>query len=162
MAWWLCSAGRQHWLLARHQGRAALVSTSAASSSCQMARRLADVHGHGRLDWVMLLDPVASEVMACWQGLGHRVVAPQQGRAGLAVGQRLHSDGLSLELLTDRGQAMLLRVGQLRWRLLPRPQAHWALQRQRRLGPVDGIWLGFQPNRRQLRWLAGGGTKVGL
>ena len=57
---------------------------------------------------------------------------------------------------------MLLRVGQLRWRLLPRPQALWALQRQRRLGPVDGIWLGFQPNRRQLRWLEGGGTKVGL
>ena len=154
--------GRQHWLLARHQGRAALVSTSAVASSCRMAGRLADVHGHGRLDWVMLLDPVASEVMACWQGLGHRVVAPQQGRAGLAVGQRLHSDGLSLELLTDRGQAMLLRVGQLRWRLLPVPQALWALQRQRRLGPVDGIWLGFQPNRRQLRWLEGGGTKVGL
>ena len=88
-----------------------------------MARRLADVHGHGRLDWVMLLDPVATEVMACWQGLAHRVVAPHQGRAGLAFGQRLRSDGLSLELLADRGQPMLLRVGQLRWRLLPRPQA---------------------------------------
>ena len=57
--------GRQHWLLARHQGRAALVSTSAASSSCRMARRLADVHDHGRLDWVMLLDPVVSEEMVC-------------------------------------------------------------------------------------------------
>ena len=154
--------GRQHWLLARHQGRAALVSTSAAASSCRMARRLADVHGHGRLDWVMLLDPVASEEMACWQGLGHRVVAPHQGRGGLGVGQRLLSDGLSLELLSDRGQAMLLRVGQLRWRLLPRPQALWALQRQRRLDPVDGTWLGFQPNRRQRRWLAGGGMEVGL
>ena len=154
--------GRQHWLLARHQGRAALVSLTAGASSCRMARRLADVHGHGRLDWVLLLDPVASEVMACWQGLGHRVVAPHQGRAGLAFGQRLRSDGLSLELLADRGQPMLLRIGQLRWRLLPRPQALWALQRQRRLGPVDGTWLGFQPNRVQRRWLAGGGMEVGL
>ena len=154
--------GRQHWLLARHQGRAALVSLTAGASSCRMARRLADVHGHGRLDWVLLLDPVASEVMACWQGLGHRVVAPHQGRAGLAFGQRLRSDGLSLELLADRGQPKLLRIGQLRWRLLPRPQALWALQRQRRLGPVDGTWLGFQPNRVQRRWLAGGGMEVGL
>jgi len=154
--------GRQHWLLARHQGRAALVSMSAGASSCRMARRLADVHGHGRLDWVMLLDPVASEVMACWQGLAHRVVAPHQGRAGLAMGQRLRSEGLSLELLADRGQPMLLRIGQLRWRLLPRPQALWALKRQRRLGPVDGTWLGFQPNRVQRRWFAGGGMEVGL
>ena len=75
-----------------------------------MARRLADVHGHQRLDWVMLLDPVATEAMACWQGLGHRVVAPHQGRDGLVVGQRLLSDGLSVELLSDRGQAMLLRL----------------------------------------------------
>ena len=71
--------GLQHLLLARHQGRAALVSMSAAASSCRMAFRLANVHGHGRLDWVMLLDSVASEAMACWQALGHRVVAPHQG-----------------------------------------------------------------------------------
>ena len=90
------------------------------------------------------------------------MVAPHQGRGGLAVGQRLQSDGLSLELLSDRGQAMLLRVGQLRWRLLPRPQALWALQRQRTAVGVDGTWLGFQPNRVQRRWLAGGGMEVGL
>jgi competence protein ComEC len=154
--------GRQHWLLARHQGRGALVSTSAEASSCRMARRLADVHGHQRLDWVMLLDPVATEAMACWQGLGHRVVAPHQGRAGLAVGQRLLSDGLSVELLSDRGQAMLLRIGDQRWRLLPRPQALWALQDQGSSANVDGTWLGFQPNRTERRWLKEGGMEVGL
>lgn len=154
--------GRQHWLLARHQGRAALVSTSAASSSCRMARRLADVHGHGRLDWVMLLDPVASEALTCWQELGHRVVEPHQGRAGLAVGQRLRSEGLSLELVADRGQAMVLRVGQLRWLLLPRPQALWALQHQRSAVGVDGTWLGFKLNPSQRRWLKGGGSKAGV
>ena len=154
--------GRQHWLLARHQGRAALVSTSADASSCRMARRLADAHGHGRLDWVMLFDPVATEAMACWEGLGHRVVAPHQGRAGLAMGQRLLSDGLSVELLSDRGQAMLLRVGDQRWRLLPRPQALWALRHQGSSGDVDGTWLGFQPNRTERRWLKEGGMEVGL
>ena len=152
--------GRQHWLLARHQGRAALVSTSADASSCRMARRLADAHGHGRLDWVMLFDPVATEAMACWEGLGHRVVAPHQGRAGLAMGQRLLSDGLSVELLSDRGQAMLLRVGDQRWRLLPRPQALWALRHQGSSGDVDGTWLGFQPNRTERRWLKEGGPEV--
>ena len=153
---------RQHWLLARHQGRGALVSTSADASSCRMARRLADVHGHQRLDWVMLLDPVATEAMACWQGLGHRVVAPHQGRAGLAMGQRLLSDGLSVELLSDRGQAMLLRIGDQRWRLLPRSQALWALQDQGSSTNVDGTWLGFQPNRTVRRWLKEGGMEVGL
>ena len=154
--------GRQHWLLARHQGRAALVSLTAGASSCRMARRLADVHGHQRLDWVMLLDPVATEAMACWQGLGHRVVAPHQGRAGLAMGQRLLSDGLSVELLSDRGQAMLLRIGDQRWRLLPRSQALWALQDQGSSANVDGTWLGFQPNRTERRWLKEGGMEVGL
>ena len=127
-----------------------------------MARRLADVHGHQRLDWVMLLDPVATEAMACWQGLGHRVVAPHQGRAGLAMGQRLLSDGLSVELLSDRGQAMLLRIGDQRWRLLPRSQALWALQDQGSSANVDGTWLGFQPNRTERRWLKEGGMEVGL
>ena len=110
----------------------------------------------------MLLDPLATEAMACWQGLGHRVVAPHQGRAGLAVGQRLLSDGLSVELLSDRGQAMLLRIGDQRWRLLPRPQALWALQDQGSSANVDGTWLGFQPNRTERRWLKEGGMEVGL
>ena len=90
------------------------------------------------------------------------MVAQHQVRGGLAVGQRLLSDGLSLELLSDRGQAMSLRVGELRWRLLPRPKALWGLQRQRSAVRFDGTWLGFQPNRRQLRLLEGGKTKVGL
>ena len=32
-----------------------------------MAKKLAAVHGHARLDWVLLLDPVATDVLACWQ-----------------------------------------------------------------------------------------------
>ena len=76
----------RHWLLARHRGRAALVSTHGDARSCRMAKRLAAVHGHARLDWVMLLDPVATDVLSCWQALAHRVDAPQQGRSPIAIG----------------------------------------------------------------------------
>ena len=56
----------RHWLLARHRGRAALVSTHGDARSCRMTKKLAAVHGHARLDWVLLLDPVATDVLACW------------------------------------------------------------------------------------------------
>ena len=56
----------RHLLLARHRGRVALVSTHGDARSCRMAKRLAAVHGHARLDWMMLLDSVATDVMACW------------------------------------------------------------------------------------------------
>ena len=55
-------AGEQcgrNWLLARHLGRAALVSTHGSACSCLMAKRLADAFGHACLDWVMILGPVA-------------------------------------------------------------------------------------------------------
>ena len=35
----------RNWLLARHRGRAALVSTHGNARSCQMAKRVAAVHG---------------------------------------------------------------------------------------------------------------------
>ena len=92
----------RHWLLGRHRGRAALVSTHGDARSCRMAKKLAAVHGHARLDWVLLLDPVATDVLACWQALAHRVEAPQQGQAPIAIGQVLRSDGLSVQRLQSR------------------------------------------------------------
>ena len=155
----------RHWLLARHRGRAALVGTAADAASCRVASRLADVHGHTRLDWVMLLDPVAPDTLDCWRSLAGHVAAPHQGHAALAMGQRLTSAGLTLELLADRGQPMLLRVGDQRWRLLPRPQALWAMQGQQQLhraAGFHGTWLGFKPSWRQRRWLNQGQATAGL
>jgi competence protein ComEC len=155
----------RHWLLARHRGRAALVGTAADAASCRVASRLADVHGHPRLDWVMLLDPVAPDTLDCWRFLAGHVAAPHQGHAALAMGQRLTSAGLTLELLADRGQPMLLRVGDQRWRLLPRPQALWAMQGQQQLhraAGFHGTWLGFKPSWRQRRWLNQGRATAGL
>ena len=67
----------RHWLLARHRGRAVLVSTHGDARSCWMVMKLAAVHGHARMDLVMLLDPVATDVLSCWRDLAHRVEAPQ-------------------------------------------------------------------------------------
>ena len=158
----------RHWLLARHRGRAALVSTHGDARSCRMAKKLAAVHGHARLDWVLLLDPVATDVLACWQALAHRVEAPQQGQAPIAIGQVLRSDGLSVQRLQSRSGALVMRVGHQRWQLVPSPQALWALQQRQRSEPrqlITGTWLGFKPSAPQRRWLLkhGAGARfVGL
>ena len=146
----------RHWLLARHLGRAALVSTHGDARSCRMAQRIAAVHGHARLDWAVLLDPVATDVLPCWQELAHRVEAHQQGRAPIAMGQVLRSDGLSVQRLQHRAGSLVLRVGQQRWLLLPMPQVFWTLQAQQGSGSQHvfaGIWLGFKPSAPQRRWL---------
>ena len=146
----------RHWLLARHRGRAALVSTHGDDRSCRMAQRIATVHGHSRLDWVMLLDPVATDVLPCWQALAHRVEAPQQGRPPIAKGKMLRSDGLSVHRSQHRTGSLVLRAGWQRWQLLPRPQALWTQQGQHRSGSphvFTGIWLGFKPSVSQRRWL---------
>ena len=145
----------RHWLLARHRGRAALLSTNADSRGCRVAKQLANAHGHRRLDWIVLLDPVASEAMACWNSIAEHVQAPHQGRLPLVKGQRLQSDGLVISLLTERGQAFQLQAGQQRWRLLPKRQALWAISRSvgARSGRWTGTWLGFQPTQDQQRWL---------
>ena len=145
----------RHWLLARHRGRAALVSTHADPQSCRVAKQLAHAYGHRRLDWIVLLDPVASEAMGCWLLMAEHVQAPHQGQLPLLKGQRLLSDGLAVSLLTDRGQAFQLQAGEQRWRLLPRPQALWALSQSfgARSGRWTGTWLGFQPTKDQQRWL---------
>ena len=158
----------RHWLLARHRGRAALVSTHGDARSCRMAKKLAAVHGHARLDWVMLLDPVATDVLSCWQVLAHRVEAPQQGQAPIAIGQVLRSDGLSVQRLQQRSGALVMRVGRQRWQLFPSPQSLWALQHRQRSEPrqlITGTWLGFKPSASQRRWLlkhAAGSRVVGL
>ena len=155
----------RHWLLARHRGRAALVSTHGDAHSCRMAKKLAAVHGHARLDWVMLLDPVATDVFPCWQDLAHRVEAPQQGRPPIAAGMVLRSDGLVLHRPQHRAGSLVLQAGRQRWQLLPRPQAMWKLQQQLRSStqPVfTGTWLGFKPSAAQRRWLLdhGAGSRI--
>ena len=138
-------------LLARHQGRAALVSTAADGWSCSQVGRLAQGLGVQRLDWALLLDPIAPEDPACWQRLAGVVLASADGSAPLLPGQRLASPGLSVEPLAVEARAAALRFGSQRWLLLPDRQSLWAWQD----GPLgQGVWLGFRPTGAVVRRLA--------
>ena len=57
----LVHQGRLDLLVARHRGRAALVSGSADGFSCIQVGQLAKGLGVQRFDWALLLDPVAPE-----------------------------------------------------------------------------------------------------
>jgi len=109
----------RHWVLARHQGRAALVSSHGDGLSCALARRLSEAHGHRRLDWVAVLDPVASSQQRCWRSLARTVLAEHQGQSPLQPGQRLASAGLELGAEVDAvaTRALWLRAGAQRLRL---------------------------------------------
>ncbi len=101
--------GRQ-WLLARHQGRAALMSSHGDLLSCQLAQQLGHGYGHTRLDWVVVMDPVASDHSSCWAELAHTVRAEHQGQPPLLPGQRLQSPGLMIRPLQGQGRRWHLRV----------------------------------------------------
>ncbi len=109
----------RHWVLARHQGRAALVSSHGDGLSCALARRLSEAHGHRRLDWVAVLDPVASSQQRCWRSLARTVLAEHQGQSPLQPGQRLASAGLELGAEVDAvaTRSLWLRAGAQRLRL---------------------------------------------
>ena len=75
----------------------------------------------------MLLAPMATDVMACWQVLAHRVEALQQGRSPIAIGQVLQSTGLAVQRSHQRSGAMVLRVGVSAGNYVPglRPCGHY-------------------------------------
>ena len=156
----------RHWLLARHRGRAALLSSHGDQRSCRLAQRLSQVHGHRRLDWVMVLDPLPVEDSGCWQQLSSTVQAEHQGLAPLQPGQRLVSAGLELRLLDPVGQALRLSAGRQSWSLFPTSQSlsRWQALLQDRGVPdshagkatastAKAVWLGFRPTTSQQRWL---------
>ena len=144
----LVHAGSRQWLLARHHGRAALISRRGDGFSCARAAQLAAGTGVRHYDWVLLLDPLPPESPACWHKLSSALVAGQLGQPPLQPGQQLRSPGLVVQALPVRAQALLLQFGRHRWGLLPDPQAWWSWQRQQPdvLRSLDGLWLGFRPN----------------
>ena len=148
-------------LLARHQGRAALVSTAADGWSCSQAARLATGLGVQRFDWALLLDPVAPEDPVCWQRLAGVVLASADGSAPLLPGQQLASPGLAAAPLAIEARATTLQFGASRWLLLPDRQSLWAWQELGQTVPQPrGLWLGFRPTaaeRRSLQAAAPGG-----
>ncbi|MEY3544784.1 MAG: hypothetical protein RLZZ247_941, partial [Cyanobacteriota bacterium] len=140
----LVEDGSRQWLLARHAGRAALISRRADGFSCRRAAQLGQGLGVQRFDWVLSLDPVPPELPQCWASLTPTLLAGQNGSPALAAGQRLLSSGLAVEAVSDTSQALLLAAGRLRWGLLPDRQAWWSWRERPGRG-VDGLWLGFRP-----------------
>ncbi|SBO43185.1 ComEC/Rec2 family competence protein [Cyanobium sp. NIES-981] len=162
----LVHQGSRDLLLARHQGRAALVSAQADGLSCSQARQLATGFGVARFDWVLLLDPLPAAEPACWQAQAGLVLASEDGSPPLRQGQWLGSPGLVAEALSGDSRGVRLLVGSRRWLLLPDRQALWAWQQLAGEGSApagEGVWLGFPPRRAERRTLpAGNGQAVWL
>ena len=125
----------RHWLLLRHRGRAALLTTHGDALSCHQAKRLSQGMGHQRLDWVAVLDPVGTDQRACWKALAHTLHAEQQGRFPLSKGQRLQSDGMSVAVADPHGRILRVQLG---------PRTQWLRRRDLRPVPV--------PTRGGSRW----------
>jgi competence protein ComEC len=147
----MASGGGRDLLLARHRGRAALISNRADAVSCRQARQLAEGLGVARLDWALLLDPVAAEDPLCWHQQAGLVVAYGDDGMPLQAGQRLASPGLTVKALSMDSHALALGLGHRHWWLLPDRQAleAWRTHRgevSKRPAP-DGVWLGFRPRR---------------
>jgi competence protein ComEC len=175
-------------LVARHRGRAALISDRSDGYGCLQAGQLARGLGVGRYDWLLLIDPVAPEDPFCWQRQAPLVVAYGEAADGggpemapghpphhpihgpLLSGQRLASPGLMVQALSMDSHALLLGVGRQQWVLLPDRQALWAW-RSTRTPSRSSLWLGFRPagserqallaRRPSTVWLSGAAPSTG-
>jgi len=145
--------GHADLLVARHQGRAALVASSADGFSCRRAARLATGLGSPRYDWVLSLDPLASPEPDCWRTLAPLVLLSGDDSAPLGPGQRLRSEGLAVEALSAESNALQLQFGGQRWLLLPDRGSLQAWRHSPKAPIQAGLWLGFQPLAGERRWL---------
>lgn len=139
-------------LIARHHGRAALISSRADGPSCRQASQLALGLGVERYDWMLLLDPVAAPDPDCWRRQTNHLLAYAEDSLPLRPGESLSSEGLAVQSLSADSHALQLRLGRQQWTLLPDRQAQWAWNglEQR---PPERLWLGFQPHQRErARW----------
>ncbi|MFM7513736.1 MAG: ComEC/Rec2 family competence protein [Cyanobium sp.] len=154
----LVQDGPRALLLARHQGRGALISSRADALSCRRAQRLATGWGLSRYEWLLLLDAEPASDPGCWQALAGLVVAEADGLPPLAAGQRLASPGLAAKGLTQESQALELTIGGVRWLLLPNRQAFWSW-RDRSQAVAERLWMGFEPSPAERRLLLDRGAK---
>jgi competence protein ComEC len=138
-------------LVARHQGRAALVASRGDPHSCRQAARLAQGLGVGRYDWLLLLDPVPPADPSCWRSQAGLALLSGEGEGPLAVGHRLRSPGLELEALAPDSQSLGLAIGRWRWLLLPDRQALASLPPQAARPAPAALWLGFTPRQAERR-----------
>lgn len=144
-------------LVARHHGRAALVSTSADGRLCRQASQLALGLGVQRYDWAVVLDPVASDSPACWQALSPTWLAAVEGLPVLQPGMRLQSPGLGLRLIGPTALVHELAIQAHPWLLLPDRQSFWAWLQAGERQRQRAAWLGFVPRLQERQQLLAAG-----
>ena len=142
----LVHQGPSDLLVARHQGRAALVASRGDPFSCRQASRLAQGLGVSHYDWLLLLDPVAPADPVCWRSQAPLALLSGEAPGPLLPGQSVRSEGLEARALSLDSQALELRAGRQHWLLLPDRQALASLSPQAAQGPTrPAVWLGFAP-----------------
>ena len=112
-------------VVARHRGRAALISATARLSFCRRARR--ELHGLGLdgFDWILVTYRMSEAQRRCWDPLSRQLVRGHDGR--LVPGVRLESPGLVLVPLSHEAHAYGVMAGHRRARVLIGPAAQrWA------------------------------------
>jgi len=153
----LVHQGRLDVLVARHQGRGALVSLQGDGFSCQAAQNLAKGLGVQRLDWSLVLDPVPPTNPDCWHQNTAMLLTSGEGSWPLEPGETLASPGLAATALAIDSRGVQLQVGRAHWVLLPDRQAFWSWRDQHdqplARPACDGVWLGFRPRPREREWL---------
>ena len=112
-------------LVARHQGRAALVSASAKLWFCRRARKELHRLGLDSFDWILVTYRMSEKQQRCWTPLSRQLVRGHDGR--LVPGVRLESPGLVLVPLSHEAHAYGVIAGGRRARVLIGPAARrWA------------------------------------
>jgi len=159
----LVHQGRLDVLVARHQGRGALVSLQGDGFSCQAAQNLVKGLGVQRLDWSLVLDPVPPTNPDCWHQNTAMLLTSGEGSRPLEPGETLASPGLAATAVAVDSRGVQLQVGRAHWLLLPDRQALWSWRDQHDQSQArpawDGVWLGFRPRPREREWLERQGVK---
>ena len=116
--------------MARHQGRAALVSGSPRLKACRRAARELNRLGLDRYDWVVVTYKMNERQQRCWEPLGQTLVRGNDDR--LVPGSRLQSPGLVLVPLSSQAHAYGVVAGQPPGPAADRPRRKALGQRSRR------------------------------
>lgn len=112
-------------LVARHRGRAALISATARQPFCRRARKELHRLGLDGFDWILVTYRMSEEQRRCWAPLSQQLVRGHDGR--LVPGVRLESPGLALVPLSHEAHAYGVMAGRRRARVLIGPAAQrWA------------------------------------
>ena len=112
-------------LVARHRGRAVLISATAKLWFCRRARQELHRLGLDGFDWILVTYRMSEEQRRCWEPLSQQLVRGHDGR--LVPGVRLESPGLVLVPLSYEAHAYGVVAGGRRARVLIGPAAQrWA------------------------------------